>query len=194
MKIWNRKNLPNPIVLSPPLYVRNRENFLSKDCAAQIPEEVWWRQNISQTELYTEYCDHHVSATICTASGLLANEFCPAETKHTRVYIVGGSSDSDDGAYLLPNDLAADNYCTVHNAASIIPEIPEIPEISEEIEEDEKKDKETKEDKNKNQSENQKEENEKKDEEATEDVEQNKPDQESDKPKQEQDKPNKKRQ
>lgn len=142
----------------------------------------------------TEYCDHHVSATICTASGLLANEFCPAETKHTRVYIVGGSSDSDDGAYLLPNDLAADNYCTVHNAASIIPEIPEIPEISEEIEEDEKKDKETKEDKNKNQSENQKEENEKKDEEATEDVEQNKPDQESDKPKQEQDKPNKKRQ
>lgn len=75
----------------------------------------------------TEYCDHHVSATICSASGLLANEFCPAETKHTSVYIVGGSSNSGDGAYLLPGALAQENYCTVHTAASIIPPIPEIP-------------------------------------------------------------------
>ena len=96
----------------------------------------------------TEYCDHHVSATICTASGLLANEFCPADTKHTRVYIVGGSGDSDDGQYLLPNDLAADNYCNIHTATSMIPEIPEIPEIPktiEEIKEEETKDNEKKE-------------------------------------------------
>ena len=45
----------------------------------------------------TEYCDHHVSATICSVSGLLATEFCPAEVKYAGIYIVGGSGDSDDG-------------------------------------------------------------------------------------------------
>ncbi len=77
----------------------------------------------------TEYCDHHVSATICSVSGLLATEFCPAEVKYAGIYIVGGSGDSDDGQYLLPAALAEGNYCTVHDASSILPEIPEIPEI-----------------------------------------------------------------
>ena len=77
----------------------------------------------------TEYCDHHVSATICTASGLLANEFCPEDTRQGGIYIVGGSGDTDDGQYMLPAALAEDNYCTVHTAEAIIPEIPEIPEI-----------------------------------------------------------------
>lgn len=77
----------------------------------------------------TEYCDHHVSATICTASGLLANEFCPQETRQGGIYIVGGSGNTDDGQYMLPAALAEDNYCTVHTAESIVPEIPEIPEI-----------------------------------------------------------------
>lgn len=77
----------------------------------------------------TEYCDHHVSATICTASGLLANEFCPEDTRQGGIYIVGGSWDTDDGQYMLPAALAEDNYCTVHTAESIIPEIPEIPDI-----------------------------------------------------------------
>lgn len=77
----------------------------------------------------TEYCDHHVSATICTASGLLANEFCPEDTRQAGIYIVGGSGDSDDGQYMLPAALAQDNYCTVHTAESIVPEIPPIPEI-----------------------------------------------------------------
>ncbi len=81
-----------------------------------------------------EYCDHHVSATICEASGLLANEFCPAETKHTSVYMVDGSGDSGDGAYLLPGALAQGNYCTVHTAVSIIPPVPEIQEPLEGIE------------------------------------------------------------
>lgn len=101
----------------------------------------------------TEYCDHHVSATICTESGLLANEFCPAETRQAGIYIVGGSGNSDDGPYLLPAALAEDNYCTVHTAESIIPEIPPI-EIPEELDgatpESNKKDKKEKPKKNNN--------------------------------------------
>ncbi len=76
----------------------------------------------------TEYCDHHVRATICTVSGMLANEFCPEESKQTGIYIVGGSYDSDDGPYLLTNSLAQENYCTAHNADTMIPEIPEATE------------------------------------------------------------------
>lgn len=81
----------------------------------------------------TEYCDHHVSATICTASGMLANEFCPAENRQGGIYIVGGSPDTEDGPYLLSDSLSQENYCTVHTAASVIPEIPEInpPSINE---------------------------------------------------------------
>ncbi len=81
----------------------------------------------------TEYCDHHVSATICTASGMLANEFCPPENRQGGVYIVGGSPDTEDDPYLLSDSLSQENYCTVHTAVSVIPEIPEInpPSISE---------------------------------------------------------------
>ena len=71
----------------------------------------------------TEVCDHHISATICTASGLLANEFCPIENRQTSVYIIGGSPDTEDGPYLLTD---TQNQCNVHTAASVIPQIPAI--------------------------------------------------------------------
>ncbi|MCI9173825.1 MAG: PBP1A family penicillin-binding protein [Lachnospiraceae bacterium] len=97
------------------------------------------RGSMVETEFFaagtvpTEYCDHHVSATICTASGMLANEFCPQENRQGGIYIVGGSSGTEDGPYLLSDSLSQENYCTVHTAASVIPEIPpvEIPEESE---------------------------------------------------------------
>lgn len=71
----------------------------------------------------TEVCDHHISATICTASNMLANEFCPAENRQTNVYIIGGSPDTEDGSCLL---LDTQNQCTVHNAATVVPQIPAI--------------------------------------------------------------------
>lgn len=71
----------------------------------------------------TEVCDHHISATICTASGMLANEFCPAENRQTSVYIIGGSPDTEDGPYLLTD---TQNQCTVHTAASVIPQLPAV--------------------------------------------------------------------
>lgn len=75
----------------------------------------------------TEYCDHHVSATICTESGMLANEYCPGTSKQTNIYITGGSADSADGPYLLIDELAH-STCTIHNAASVLPQIPTVPE------------------------------------------------------------------
>lgn len=65
----------------------------------------------------TEVCDHHVSATICTSSGLLAGPYCPDSTKQTSVYIVGGSAGSADGPYLL-TDALANSICNVHTGAA----------------------------------------------------------------------------
>lgn len=74
----------------------------------------------------TDYCDHHVSATICLDSGMLANEFCPETSKQTSIYITGGSGNSGDGPYLLTDDIAY-SICPIHTAASMIPDIPQFP-------------------------------------------------------------------
>ncbi|MFP3155857.1 PBP1A family penicillin-binding protein [Lachnospiraceae bacterium ZAX-1] len=73
----------------------------------------------------TEYCDHHTSATICAASGELANEFCPEELREHHVYIVGGSFDSEDGSYLINTH----GLCPLHTAESIIESLPPIPDV-----------------------------------------------------------------
>jgi penicillin-binding protein 1A len=75
----------------------------------------------------TEYCDHHVSATICTKSGMLANEYCPKKLRQTGVYIVGGSSNTEDEPYLLSGDLQEEKYCTIHSIKTRLPKIPQIP-------------------------------------------------------------------
>ena len=75
----------------------------------------------------TEYCDHHVSATICTKSGMLANEYCPKKLRQTGVYIVGGSSNTEDEPYLLSGDLQEEKYCTIHSIKTRLPKTPQIP-------------------------------------------------------------------
>jgi len=65
----------------------------------------------------TEICDHHVRATICTASGKLATEYCPEDTKQTNIYIIGGSEDSEDGPYLLTDELS-NSTCDVHTSST----------------------------------------------------------------------------
>ncbi|MCI8326730.1 MAG: PBP1A family penicillin-binding protein [Lachnospiraceae bacterium] len=88
------------------------------------------RGNQAYTEYFasgtvpTEICDHHVQATICTISGMIANEFCPEETKQTGIYIIGGSPNSDDGAYLFSEGLS-DSICTLHTAESVLPVLPD---------------------------------------------------------------------
>ncbi len=77
----------------------------------------------------TEYCDHHVSATICTKSGMLANEYCPKKLRQTGVYIVGGSANTEDEPYLLSGDLENEKYCTIHTLKTLLPKIPQIPGI-----------------------------------------------------------------
>lgn len=74
----------------------------------------------------TEYCDHHVSATICTESGMLANEFCPEASRQTGIYIVGGSPSTDDEPYLIDGGLSQ-STCNIHNASTILPPVTPTP-------------------------------------------------------------------
>lgn len=90
----------------------------------------------------TEYCDHHVSATICTKSGMLANEYCPKKLRQTGVYIVGGSSNTEDEPYLLSGDLQEEKYCTIHSIKTRLPKIPQIPGLKDMGEENETTDEE----------------------------------------------------
>ena len=72
----------------------------------------------------TEYCNHHVSVTICTESGMLATEFCPE--KVGGIYISGGSPGSADGPYLMSQ--SSENTCPLHTG----PSVPEVPSDSKE--------------------------------------------------------------
>ena len=97
----------------------------------------------------TEICDHHVQATICTESGKIANEFCPEEYKQTGIYIIGGSSNTDDGPYLLSEELA-NSICDIHTSAtSILDKLDDIGDIFNNDDTDKDKDKNKDKDKHK---------------------------------------------
>lgn len=65
----------------------------------------------------TEYCDHHISADICTVSGQFANSYCPSSTVTHGIYIVGGGYGTADEPYILNIDWG-NPICTVHHAGS----------------------------------------------------------------------------
>lgn len=73
----------------------------------------------------TDYCDHHISASICNESGMLANEFCPAGSVSSGIYLIGGSAGTQDSDYMLTDDIL-NSSCNIHNAASAQPAVPPV--------------------------------------------------------------------
>ena len=66
----------------------------------------------------TEVCDCHVSATICKDSGKLVSDYCPADSREQKVFIVrpeGSTGETDDSEYELHSELA-DSICDVHSS------------------------------------------------------------------------------
>ncbi len=60
----------------------------------------------------TEYCDQHISATICSTTGLLATENCPDSCKVTKVFLLTATEGTTDESYGLPTET-----CTVHTTS-----------------------------------------------------------------------------
>ncbi|MBO5070959.1 MAG: PBP1A family penicillin-binding protein [Roseburia sp.] len=63
----------------------------------------------------TEYCDHHIRADICSASGQLVGNYCPYASYQSGVYVIGGTPTTEDAPYLLTDEFLS-NPCTFHNA------------------------------------------------------------------------------
>ncbi len=92
------------------------------------------------SQVYTEYfakgtvpadsCEHHQMFDICSESGMIAGEFCPEELVTPTVYITGGSSDTEDGAYLATEEFLQQT-CDIHTEAPEEPELPDtdLPDI-----------------------------------------------------------------
>ena len=65
----------------------------------------------------TEVCDHHGVTTVCSASGGLPTQYCPAELRTSRIFMItpeGETGATADSAYRIPG------YCTVHTQAAVI--------------------------------------------------------------------------
>lgn len=88
----------------------------------------------------TESCDVHIKATICKDSGLFASEYCPADSKQEKIFIVrpeGISPNWDpklasqvaDYEYQLPDSMAGE-YCNIHGPAFEVP-VVDLPEGNE---------------------------------------------------------------
>lgn len=65
----------------------------------------------------TETCDHHVSLELCADSGMIANEYCPADRRVNGIYIVGGSPGTWDEPFLVSEE-AMNMRCNVHTKHS----------------------------------------------------------------------------
>ena len=63
----------------------------------------------------TEYCDHHLAATVCTESNALATTNCPSQV--TAVYIIGGQGGTADDLYSLP--ITSLTACPLHPGTQI---------------------------------------------------------------------------
>ena len=73
----------------------------------------------------TEVCDHHGVTTVCSASGGLPTQYCPAELRTSRIFMntqKGETGATADSAYRIPG------YCTIHTQAAVI--LPTEPEVS----------------------------------------------------------------
>lgn len=66
----------------------------------------------------TEGCDHHVLVEVCAESNMRAGLYCT--NKVQKAFIIGGSSSSSDGPYLVDQTFL-DTVCTLHTADTLVP-------------------------------------------------------------------------
>ena len=78
------------------------------------------RGSMIRTEYFTkgttpsDTCDRHISVTICQASGMVANDYCPSWQKETKTFIVrpeGSKGTTADSEYsIVPSET-----CNIHH-------------------------------------------------------------------------------
>ena len=85
--------------------------------AMRIREALWFiLEYFDKDSVPKETCDHHVKLDICSASGQIAGEYCPAENRVPTVFIIGGTAETEDGPYLITEE-ALNTVCSVHTSS-----------------------------------------------------------------------------
>lgn len=65
----------------------------------------------------TETCDHHAAIDICSATGMIANANCPESGIETKVFIIGGDTETIDKSYIATEEFLS-TICT-HQSSDI---------------------------------------------------------------------------
>lgn len=86
-------------------------------CDADPRGSMVYTEYFAQGTEPTETCDHHIAVTKCSASGMIAGEFCPADCLQAGIYINGGSAGTGDEPYLITEE-ALNTHCNVHTQSS----------------------------------------------------------------------------
>lgn len=78
------------------------------------PNHVFSSDYFNKNQAPTEYCDRHVELKVCTISGKIANEFCPADAVQSQVTVKTPNPSA-------PDQISPDDLCDVHTAESVDP-------------------------------------------------------------------------
>lgn len=90
-----------------------------------LPEEGVCNNDPRGAQTHTEYfakgtvpkdsCDHHISVSICSASGKIATEYCPKDEVVQKTFLTGATKGSPDYEYCVTEAFLKET-CPVHNS------------------------------------------------------------------------------
>ena len=96
-----------------------------------LPEEGVCNNDPRGAQTHTEYfakgtvpkdsCDHHISVSICSASGKIATEYCPKDEVVQKTFLTGATKGSPDYEYCVTEAFLKET-CPVHNSENVTEE------------------------------------------------------------------------
>ncbi|MGN0240733.1 MAG: transglycosylase domain-containing protein [Candidatus Weimeria sp.] len=108
------KNFKRPAGIVSSLVCKKSGKLPEENVCSQDPRgSMVYNEFFTTDTVPTETCDHHVSLDICKESGLPAGEFCPKSDIVRKVFITGGSRDTDDGKYMISSE-DTKRTCNIH--------------------------------------------------------------------------------
>lgn len=86
-------------------------------CDADPRGSMVYTEYFSQDTVPTDMCDHHIRLDICNDSNQIANEYCPADHRTSKVFILGGSPGTWDEPLLATEEFLR-IQCSLHTQAT----------------------------------------------------------------------------
>lgn len=74
-------------------------------CDNTLQGNMTQREYFRKGEKPSRECDCHVEVTICKDSNMLVGSYCPSDSKVKNVYLLSGTSGTEDAQYVIPENL-----------------------------------------------------------------------------------------